>query len=145
MSLCRRYVREFRRTVIVDELIWVELSRHESKESSNNDGKSRTGSQVSLGPSLSVARKDIRASAEKILYTFLLPGAEREIVLPGSITQEIISAIEEDGRDDPEVLGTAKDYVFRAMDRDAFPGFLNPSRPLFRIFEEVERTGLIGE
>lgn len=75
-------------------------------------------------PAHTVARQDIRASAEKILYTFLLPGAEREIVLPGSITQDVISAIEEHGRDDPEVFDTAKDYVFQAMERDAFPGFL---------------------
>jgi hypothetical protein len=33
--------------------------------------------------------------------------------------------IEEDGRDDPEVFDTAKDYVFQAMERDAFPGFLH--------------------
>ncbi|ATY59046.1 Regulator of G signaling superfamily [Cordyceps militaris] len=78
----------------------------------------------SHSPAHTVSRQDIRASAEKILYTFLLPGAEREIILPGSITQDVISAIEEHGRDDPEVFDTAKDYVFQAMERDAFPGFL---------------------
>jgi hypothetical protein len=78
----------------------------------------------SNSPAHAVARQDIRASAEKILYTFLLPGSEREIVLPGSITQEVTTAIEEFGRDDPEVFDAAKDYVFQAMERDAFPGFL---------------------
>jgi len=78
----------------------------------------------SNSPAHTVARADIRASAEKILYTFLLPGAEREIILPHSITQEIIISIEERGRDDPEVFDAAKDYVFQAMERDAFPGFL---------------------
>ena len=78
----------------------------------------------SNSPAHTVARQDIRASAEKILYTFLLPGAEREIVLPGSITQDVTTAIEEFGRDDPEVFDVAKDYVFQAMERDAFPGFL---------------------
>ncbi|KAH8682262.1 RGS domain-containing protein [Xylariales sp. PMI_506] len=78
----------------------------------------------SNSPAHAVAREDIRASAEKILYTFLLPGAEREIILPGSITQEITIAIEQEGRDDPEVFDVAKDYVFQAMERDAFPGFL---------------------
>lgn len=71
-----------------------------------------------------VARADIRASAEKILYTFLLPGAEREIILPQGILNEITHAIEREGRDDPEVFDAAKDYVFQAMERDAFPGFL---------------------
>jgi len=78
----------------------------------------------SNSPAHTVARADIRASAEKILYTFLLPGAEREIHLPHSIVSYITSAIEEDGRDDPETFDRAKDYVFQAMERDAFPGFL---------------------
>lgn len=78
----------------------------------------------SNSPLHTVARQDIRASAEKILYTFLLPGAEREIVLPSHITEDVTRAIEEEGRDDPEVFDLAKDYVFQAMERDAFPGFL---------------------
>ncbi|CAK3754999.1 regulator of G signaling superfamily [Lecanosticta acicola] len=75
-------------------------------------------------PQHTVARADIRASAEKILYTFLLPGAEREIILPQGVINEITDSIENEGRDDPEVFDTAKDYVFQAMERDAFPGFL---------------------
>lgn len=78
----------------------------------------------SNSPAHTVARADIRASAEKILYTFLLPGAEREIILPAQIIQEITTSIEEQGRDDPEVFDAAKDYVFQAMERDAYPGFL---------------------
>lgn len=75
-------------------------------------------------PNHTVARADIRASAEKILYTYLLPGAEREIILPQGILNEITNNIEKEGRDDPEVFDAAKDYVFQAMERDAFPGFL---------------------
>lgn len=78
----------------------------------------------SNSPGHSVARADIKASAEKILYTFVLPGSEREIVLPDGMVNRIIRAIEEEGRDDPEVFDDAKDYVFQAMERDAFPGFL---------------------
>lgn len=78
----------------------------------------------SNAPVRTVARQDIRASAEKILYTYLLPGAEREIVLPGPITQDVTTSIEESGRDEPEVFDDGKDYVFQAMERDAFPGFL---------------------
>lgn len=75
-------------------------------------------------PNHTVARTDIRSSAEKILYVYLMPGAEREIILPQGILNEITNAIEKDGRDDPEVFDAAKDYVFQAMERDAFPGFL---------------------
>ncbi len=84
-------------------------------------GDPRTDSN---SPGHTVARADIRASAEKILYTFVLPGSEREIILPDTTLNRIIRAIEEEGRDDPEVFDDAKDYVFQAMERDAFPGFL---------------------
>jgi hypothetical protein len=71
-----------------------------------------------------VSRQDIRASAEKILYTYLLQGSEREIIIPIGILEQVTEAIENQGRDDPEVFDSAKDYVFQAMERDAFPGFL---------------------
>ncbi|KAI1825663.1 putative RGS domain protein [Xylaria intraflava] len=177
MSLCRHYVRELRRSVLIRT---PDLDKDESRRSSRaleaigdiggagtssgpekereqnaqmsaylrdqpapralNDSpmssqerRARASTQLSSSnvvasgsnsPSHTVAREDIRASAEKILYTFLLPGAEREITLPGSITTDITTAIEDDGRDDPEVFDVAKDYVFQAMERDAFPGFL---------------------
>ncbi|EAW10691.1 putative RGS domain protein (Rax1) [Aspergillus clavatus NRRL 1] len=78
----------------------------------------------SHSPGHTVTRQDIRASAEKILYTYLLPGAEREIILPEEMVSTIINLVEDDGRDDPEVFDPAKDYVFQAMERDAYPGFL---------------------
>lgn len=78
----------------------------------------------STSPGHTVTRADLRASAEKILYTFLLRGAEREIVLPEVILQSIANAIEVEARDDPAIFDEAKDYVFQAMERDAFPGFL---------------------
>lgn len=78
----------------------------------------------SNSPGHTVARSDIRASATRILYTYLLSGSEREVVLPDSIVADIVQMIEQEGRDDPEVFDAAKDYVFQAMERDAFPGFL---------------------
>jgi hypothetical protein len=89
-----------------------------------NQDTSGTSSSSPQAAGERVKREDIRASAERILYTYLLPGAEREIILPQSIVNEITQEIEENGRDDPEVFDAAKDYVFQAMDRDAFPGFL---------------------
>ena len=71
-----------------------------------------------------INRADLRAAAEKILYTYLLPGSERECVLPREMVVDIQSAIEKDGRDDPEIFDPAREYVFQAMERDAFPGFL---------------------
>lgn len=177
MSLCRHYVRELRRSVLVgtpdperaskrssgileglgdlnyavagpsmytsekdrdqdarmsaflreDQVNFLD-SPHDSEgmqgRPSPNISASHEMATDSNSPAHMVDRQDIRASAEKILYTFLLPGAEREITLPGSITQDVMTAIEEFGRDDPEVFDVAKDYVFQAMERDAFPGFL---------------------
>jgi hypothetical protein len=172
MSLCRHYVRELRRSVLVGTpdigsrrssailegmgdmthpaagpaIYATEKERDQDAQMSaflredhaldspqSSSGIRRPSTHLSTpheittdsnSPAHTVARQDIRASAEKILYTFLLPGAEREITLPGSITQDVTSAIEEFGRDDPEVFDVAKDYVFQAMERDAFPGFL---------------------
>lgn len=190
MSLCRHYVRELRRSVLVDT---PELEKSGSKRSSqilddfptgdlagpshtrdgsdekdktpdqhlsaflrsegqttsNHSPQSSLGSQYSArrapsndrpprpsfmttpeqqtdsnSPGHTVARADIRASAEKILYTYLLPGSEREVILPDHMVTSVIRMIEEEGRDDPEVFDSGKDYVFQAMERDAFPGFL---------------------
>jgi hypothetical protein len=85
---------------------------------------SETRYDSSNSPGHTVARTDIRRSAEKILYTYLIPGSEREIILPEEMVASIIEMVEREGRDDPEVFDPAKDYVFQAMERDAFPGFL---------------------
>lgn len=85
---------------------------------------SQTSSNQDPSPQHTVSRSDIRSSAEKILYTFLLPGLEREIILPQGVVNMIAEAIENEGRDDPEVFDEAKEYVFQAMERDAYPGFL---------------------
>tara|TARA_R110002003_G_scaffold279_9_gene18093 strand:+ start:5839 stop:6513 length:675 start_codon:yes stop_codon:yes gene_type:complete len=81
--------------------------------------------QNSSGDNTQPRREDLRASAEKILYTYLLPGSEREIIIPQSILAEVQEAIEgTEQRADPELFDSAKDYVFQAMERDAYPGFL---------------------
>lgn len=78
----------------------------------------------SNSPEHTIAREDIRAKAQEILATYILPGSLRQIILPNVLVEEITMAIEQFGRDDPEVFDAAKDYVFQAMERDAFPGFL---------------------
>lgn len=71
-----------------------------------------------------INRSDLRSAAEKILYTYLLPGSEREVILPYEMVADIQNAIEKDQRDDPEVFDAAREYIFQAMEREAFPGFL---------------------
>ncbi|OLL22719.1 Protein rax1 [Neolecta irregularis DAH-3] len=85
----------------------------------------RPSADVSIGLATNtVGRADLRASAERILYTYLIQGAEREVPLPAHIVRSISTAIEVEGRDDPEVFDEAQEYIFQAMERDAAPGFL---------------------
>lgn len=91
-----------------------------NRESYLSSEESRNSSEVTQ----TINRKDIRASAERILYAYLIQGAEREVALPSHILRGIATAIEADGRDDPEVFDEARDYVFQAMERDAYPSFL---------------------
>ncbi|KAJ5662275.1 uncharacterized protein N7477_009891 [Penicillium maclennaniae] len=105
------------------------VGSHSEYSNALTDDQARPSSGTRNGddsnsPGHTVARNDIRASAEKILYTYLLPGAEREIGLPEAMVNQTINMIEDDGRDDPEVFDPPKDFVFQAMERDAFPGFL---------------------
>ncbi|EEQ88171.1 RGS domain-containing protein [Blastomyces dermatitidis ER-3] len=184
MSLCRHYVRELRRSVLLDtpeaekagsprssdafesddtgagpsgyesggrrnrdmrlsaflrseshtsgQSVHSTASNQSPHRTQSNDPPPRPGNldpahttgNTSNSPGRTVARADIRASAERILYTYLLPGSEREVILPENIVEDIVHMIEREGRDDPEVFDTAKDYVFQAMERDAFPGYL---------------------
>ncbi|VVT54753.1 uncharacterized protein SAPINGB_P004239 [Magnusiomyces paraingens] len=71
-----------------------------------------------------VTRNDIKQSTHFILVTYFIPGAEREIVLPQRIMRLVRHAIEVEGRDDPEVFDEAREYVFQAMQREAFRSFL---------------------
>lgn len=78
----------------------------------------------SNSPEHTIAREDIRTKAQDVLATYILPGSLRQIILPNVLVEEITIAIEQHGRDDPDLFDAAKDYVFQAMERDAFPGFL---------------------
>ncbi|KAK9369907.1 RGS domain-containing protein [Lipomyces kononenkoae] len=74
--------------------------------------------------SSTVTRAHIRESAYRIMVTYFISGAECELVLPMTVIRGITTAIEVDGRDDPEVFDEARDYVFQALEREAFPAFL---------------------
>jgi len=89
---------------------------HESPESGTSGQRG--------GPKRTINRSDLRAAAEKILYTYIVPGSERECVLPREMVVDIQTAIEKDMRDDPEIFDAAREYIFQAMEREAFPGFL---------------------
>ncbi|ODQ81432.1 hypothetical protein BABINDRAFT_159726 [Babjeviella inositovora NRRL Y-12698] len=71
-----------------------------------------------------VTRDHLKESSRHILLTYFVDNAPKKLFLPEYITTEVVKAIEIEGRDDPEVFSLAKDWVFNAMQDDAFPGFL---------------------
>ncbi|KAK9476908.1 RGS domain-containing protein [Lipomyces japonicus] len=99
-----------------------DVSGNSSSES--EDFKEGKRLEPAYSPSTTVTRAHIRESAYKIMVTYFVNGAEHELVLPLHIIRAITAAIEVDGRDDPEVFDEARDYVFRAMEREAYPTFL---------------------
>lgn len=106
-SLCRVYVRELRKDLSVT------ADADDDRDSSDKSNSQRT-----------IARSDLRAAVEKVLYTYILPGSEQEIILPRELVLHMVEAIEKDLRDDPEVFDEAREYVYQAMEREAFPGFV---------------------
>lgn len=105
----------------------ADIKRAMDRSSQILNGSTRNGDQPSKksAPVTSfVSRNDIRQSTHYILVTYFIPGAEREIVIPQRIMGAVRNAIEVDGRDDPEVFDEAREYVFEAMQREAFPAFL---------------------
>ncbi|ODV58619.1 uncharacterized protein ASCRUDRAFT_77853 [Ascoidea rubescens DSM 1968] len=71
-----------------------------------------------------ITRDDLRLSSRRILVTYFIDNSEKKLQLPDRITRSIHHAIEIQGRDDPEVFDESRDYVFQAMEREAFPNFL---------------------
>ena len=86
-------------------------------------------------------RTHIKASADRIFYTYIRQGSGRELTFPGSIARSIIRDIDEEQRDDPEVFEAASNYVFQLLEEDAFPGFLNLGRPLLRVSRHSKSIG----
>ncbi|ODV58485.1 uncharacterized protein ASCRUDRAFT_18753, partial [Ascoidea rubescens DSM 1968] len=71
-----------------------------------------------------VTRDDLRQSSRRILVTYFIDNSEKRLLLPERIIRSIRHSIEIQGRDDPEIFDEARDYVFQAMEREAFPNFL---------------------
>jgi hypothetical protein len=97
MAVCRHYVRQLRKAMSIDTPTSV------------------SSSTASFTPSeIKITRSDIKAAAERILYTYIFPGSECKLVLPSNIVKSMIHDIKGGGRDDPEIFNDAKYYVFQA-------------------------------
>lgn len=71
-----------------------------------------------------VTRENLRESSHNLLLKYFIEDAEKKIVIPQDLNKFIVNAIEKDGRDDPDVFGGVRDYVFKLMESELFPKFL---------------------
>jgi hypothetical protein len=138
LSLCQLYDQRLHRTIAIDE---------EAAEKAVNDAEldrkiatlieatQRQRRIIEFNPALpkglwieqshkKIRPADIRASAERILHTYLLPGTERHLTLPADIAQQVATDIEGLGRYGTEAFNAARDHAFAEMEQDAFPSFL---------------------
>ena len=87
------------------------------------------------------AEGEITASARKILHTYIAQWSDCRIMIPRALLYKILNQIDEYGYDAPEIFNGAKDHVFQVMEREAFPGFLNLGKPVFRMFRKSKSLG----
>ncbi|KAK3628883.1 Bud site selection protein, Revert to axial protein 1 [Elasticomyces elasticus] len=131
--------------VLLSEYLRKMIRRAQTYPSDTNF--SRTMTQYSLlgrPADASIWLQDLQASAWKVLRTYLLSGAEREIIIPEYILSRVTGAIEQATRCDPEVFDAARDCVFRAMERDAFPSFMRRRRAVISSLRYGSDEGLLS-
>ncbi|ODV85081.1 hypothetical protein CANARDRAFT_199581 [[Candida] arabinofermentans NRRL YB-2248] len=71
-----------------------------------------------------ITRANLRASSQMLLQTFFSDESEKKILIPQDMISRVVRALEVEGRDDPEVFGESREYVFKAMEHEAYPNFL---------------------
>lgn len=71
-----------------------------------------------------VSRAALRKSSQNIMTTYFLDNSDKRILIPDDIRQRVIHSIQMEGRDDPEVFDESREYVFKAMEHEAYPSFL---------------------
>ncbi|GAA5856242.1 hypothetical protein JCM9279_006696 [Rhodotorula babjevae] len=127
--------------------------RHNKRQSTTAGGGNGTGAggrraQPIIARSAAISRTDLIASAERIFSRYLMPGADKEVYLPASLrivsfplSSSVLPAVAvsgsgggaEGGAYDreaaeqarvPDMFHAQKEWVYRAMEGDAFPRFL---------------------
>ncbi|KAJ1658255.1 Bud site selection protein, Revert to axial protein 1 [Dispira simplex] len=74
--------------------------------------------------SRNATRQDLKKSAERIYYRYIVAGAESELNMPELMRLRICRMIEMEQRDDPDVFMEAKNYICNLMSHDTYPRFL---------------------
>ncbi|KAG9295717.1 hypothetical protein G9A89_001734 [Geosiphon pyriformis] len=86
--------------------------------------RSNTTGNLSFIGQRPITREDIKFSADRIYYRYVVAQSEKEILLSDPIRERMKVAIEKDHRDDAGVFQEAKDEVLELMRLDPFPRFL---------------------
>lgn len=71
-----------------------------------------------------ISRVSLRKSTHNIVDTYFSEDSNKRIIIPQEMIDRIKFAADDEGRDDPEVFDEAREYVFKAMEYDAYPNFL---------------------
>ncbi|KAG7860682.1 hypothetical protein KL939_001249 [Ogataea angusta] len=69
-------------------------------------------------------REKLNQSAQNIVRTYFLDSSPKRIVIPPEMVERVIRAVHRDGRDDPEIFDESREFVFKAMEHEAYPNFL---------------------
>ncbi|ODV78567.1 uncharacterized protein CANTADRAFT_90889 [Suhomyces tanzawaensis NRRL Y-17324] len=72
-----------------------------------------------------ITRDNLKESTHNLLLKYFVEDSEKNLNLPHDMNSFIIKAIENDGRDDPDVFNHVKSYVFNKIENDHLPKFLN--------------------
>ncbi|KAH3660693.1 hypothetical protein OGATHE_005025 [Ogataea polymorpha] len=80
--------------------------------------------EKSLKDSHIATREKLSQSAQNIVDTYFLDSSPKRIVIPPEMVERLIQAVQRDGRDDPEVFDESREFVFKAMEHEAYPNFL---------------------
>lgn len=72
-----------------------------------------------------ITRDNLKESSKNLLLKYFVEDSEMNLNLPPSLNNEIIKAIEVEGRDDPDAFKNVKVYVFNKLENYYLPNFLN--------------------
>ncbi|OWB61392.1 hypothetical protein B5S31_g2470 [[Candida] boidinii] len=112
---------------MVETLIKQEMekaNRRSQQQYGNGINNDEVKRQNRKSKSHYVTRVLLRRSTQHLLNTYFTENAEKKIVIPEDMVRRVLYSLEVEGRDDPEVFDEAREYVFKAMEHEAYPNFL---------------------
>ncbi|KAH3668729.1 hypothetical protein OGAPHI_002483 [Ogataea philodendri] len=71
-----------------------------------------------------VTREKLAQSANNIVHTYFLHSSPKKIVIPPEMINSVVRSVQMDARDDPEIFDESREFVFKAMEHEAYPNFL---------------------